>query len=59
MGEYRGISRWTLNAIACMFLRGSREKVGTDRRGESDVTMNAKIGMIWIQAKEGQQPQEA
>ena len=54
-GDCPGLSVWALNTITCVLVNGEVEDL-TQKRGESSVITEAKIRVIWPQAKEYQQP---
>lgn len=47
-----------LNAIPCIVKRGRQREIRTHRKGEDSVSVEAEVGMMRLQAKEGQLPQE-
>ena len=62
-GDCPGLSVWALNTITCVLVNGEVEDLTQKRggkkkkkRGESSVITEAKIRVIWPQAKEYQQP---
>ena len=59
-GDYSGLSRWALNAIMCILIRGKQRKIkthietqeGNVKMGQRDLKMlTLKAGMMWPQAK--------
>lgn len=51
-------ARQALNAIANLLIRERQRKI-RHRRGRGNVTTEAKVGVMWLQAKECPQPPEA
>lgn len=57
-GDYYGLSGWALSAISCIPIRDGGDL--SVHRGEGGkVNTEANIAVIWLQAKELQQPSEA
>lgn len=50
-GYYCGVSRWAQNAITCVFIRGIYRGIWHKGVEESNVNVEAEIGMVWLHAK--------
>ena len=50
-GNYCGVSRWAQNAITCIISTWRYGGIWHRGIGESNVTMEAEIRMMWLQAK--------